>query len=70
MTLLRTVTCLFTVVMGLTNSYLLLDQAPGRESIGLLVGLGPDAPPKTSFLQASANFNLGLPFNQGVLILG
>ena len=34
LTLLRTVTCLFTVVMGLTNSYLLLDQALGQESIG------------------------------------
>ena len=55
LTLLRTVTCLFTVVMGLTNSYLLLDQAPGQESIGLLVGLGPDVPPKTCVPEASAN---------------
>ena len=54
MTLLRTVTCLFTVVMGLTNSYLLLDQA-SQESIGLLVGLGPDVPPKTCVPEASAN---------------
>ena len=63
-------TCLFTVVMGLTNSYLLLDQAPGQDSNAKLVGLGPDVPPKTSFPHASANLNLGLPFNLGVLILG